>query len=829
MKKRLSVVSKAAAAAQVLGISLLLMISCTNILAPPREATGNGETGTALISFGNGIEGARTLLPAEVTFERYDLTIKAVGHDAETVTDTVSAGSSAVVELTAGVWKIHVDAYTDTGIAAKGDHEFTVKSNETASVSVTLKAVSDTGEGTLSVDLTGEDSSVISYGWFYIYGGPDFNYQISFNNGENDVSEQLFWSSGLTLDILLSPGQYRIYAEIHNNEGQRAYINEVAWIYSNLTTPLDRVMEAGDFTEITVISGTVQYTENGVDQDNYGLYVFTNPEGNGYSLDNIWISSPGAEPYTLRIPRPDKDVTLYFLVGDGNRLLADSISLVAEQSTATKDISLNHSSITLSGSLAVTVDDKTPIYVNVYAYPSGGGSSFWAAINSDGTWTMSGIPNDFSGTLNFNINAEYNGHSYYASNVASWNSDDPTTTDILLTVSFVIISGSFTATENGNPISGPYVYVNAYRESSPGSDNFSEYLEGSPNSYWSENTCYWTFGTVSLSPAAQVQFRISISGSNNSATETVTVGTSNVTVPLKTYTFSSLILSGTIGTVRVNGQTPSQIDIYADTHDGHRYWASGITDSWEIHLPGDVSGAVTIGVDASYDGWHQKDIKSLTVSGSSVSDINLGDVDITFITLSGAIGTVRVNGQIASSVSIYVKTSDNNWYGTGVWGNNWQISLPGDVSGTVTIRVEVEYNGDEYSKVGATRMVSGSSVENIDLGNVTFTLSPMGGIVTTDGTTPLEYAYLGILNQPISGPEEATSEVMLGSANITGGAFSGYFVNDNNLTSGWVVVYDPQTENYWITSSSVPLGSSMNINLSTMATGMMPGPSGGSN
>jgi hypothetical protein len=815
MKKRLSVVSKAAAAAQVLGISLLLMISCANILAPPREAAGNGEIGTALISFGNGVEGARTLLPTGVTFERYDLTIEAVFPNiAATEYATISSGSSATVELAIGDWTIHVDAYTDAegqNKAAEGDSEaFTVSSNATTPVNVTLKAVSGPDNGTLSVDITGEDG-VIGYGWLYIYEGTEFIDPVYFDNGSYSNTYADFPSSGLTLDIPLPSGQYRIFVEIRNNEGHRAFINEVAYIYSNLTTPLDRVMEAGDFVDTATISGTVQYVENGVDQNNYTFAVFANSEGTGDYLDSVFIYSIGEELYTLHIPRPDKTVTLYFFINkDTNWFFADSFTFTAGQASVTKNISVNRSAITLGGSVAVTVNGNEPSYVGVYAYSEGGGSPIWATV-SDGTWTISGIPDDFSGTLKLRIYAAQDEQSYEA-DTGSWTPGEATD-NIPLTASFITVSGSFTATENSIPISNVYVYINAYRESVPGSGKY-EYLEGNSNYNWNGTTCYWTFGTVGLSLEVQVQINIDIGG--NMATETVTVGTVDVTIPPTTYAFTSITLSGTIGTVTINGQTPDYVSVYARTSDNDYYWSSVYDDgNWEIPLPDGFLGTVVIMVQAGYEGRGQeKNVYTQTVSGSSVTGINLGNVDIISIILSGAIGTVTVNGKAPDYVYIYARTPDNHVYTGFVENSRWQISLPGDVS-EVTIAIRTDYQEGQYGKDVAAWKPGDSTT--IDLGDIMFTLTPIGGTVTTDGSTPLGSGYLVILSQSVSSPEEVTEEMLLGNAEIVGGDFLGYV--NSGVTSGYVAVYEPNTGDYWIASSSATLSSSMSINLSTMEQG----------
>jgi hypothetical protein len=835
MKKQLSVVSKAAAAAQILGISLLLMISCSNILAPPREAAGSGETGTALISFGNGVEGARTLLPTEATFERYELTINPVApNPASTKYVTINVGSSALVELGAGNWEIHVDAYTDTGPnkAAEGDSEtFQVNPNATTPVPVILRAVTVSGvdPGTLSVNIIGEDSGVIDHGRLSIYNGADFADSVYLPYYGADVN---FEVNGLDLDISLPPGEYRVYAEIHSKEGQWAYINEVAWIYSKLTTSLNQVFGPGDFADTTLISGTIQYVENGVDQEIYQLALFTNPDGIGNPLGEAWVDVAGEQSYTLHIPRPDKNVTLYFYIyKDGNRFSADSsISLGAEQAAATKDISVNRSTITLSGSVAVTVSGNTPDFVrDISAYPEGGGALLWATISGD-TWTISGIPDDFSGTLSLRVYAEYGGRTYDAA-VGSWTPGDATD-NIVLTASFITVSGSFTATENSAPISDVNVYIYADRESIPGSGEFNEYLGGSFNYYWSGNTCYWTFGTVGFSPSAQIQLRIGIG--NNSVTEIVTVGTTDVPILPATYDFSSLTLSGTIGTVRVNGNLAPYFSIHARTPDYSGYYQGSVDgNNWQIPLPSDFSGPLIIVVQAPHaEDWRQQDVAYPTVYGSSIPNIDLGDVSITYITLSGTIGTVTINGETQSEIYIYARDSGGNNYGTSAETNsNWQISLPDDVSGTLAIVVQAAYYAGPRKDV-TTREVSGASIPGINLGDVEFTFIPISGTVTIDGTIPLGSGFVAILSQSVSGPDEVTEEMILGDAEIVGGDFSGHVNSD--VASGYVVVYDPNTGAYWITSSPELLGASMSINLLTMISGVIPptpppgpGPRGG--
>jgi hypothetical protein len=814
MKKRLFGLSKTAAAVQVLGLGLLLLISCNNIFVPPREeqAAGGGKTGTVLLTFGNGVEGARTLLPSSASFQLYKLISTPVEPAGAPVYQDIS--SDTVIALAVGTWNIHVDAYTDlvgNNKAAEGDSEtFTVSANSTTPVTITLHAVTSGGSGTLSVDIDGE-GGVINYGWLSISSGPDFNQQVTFNNGSGDSSDAYIAPSGLDLDISLPAGQYRVTAYIYNNENQRAYINEVAYIYSNLTTDLVELIKAGDFVDITTISGTVQYQENSVDQGGYTLEVYTNPDGTGNVLGYTYISSSGVQPYTLHVPRPNKDVTLYFHINKNGRSYASNLPLNTGQPAATKDIFLNRSIITLSGSVLLTLDGNPLTNLFVTAYPEGGSYAYDATV-SNGSWTMV-IPSDFSGILRFNIGAsDSSGQWYYAEDVGSWTAGS-STTGINLSAALVSVSGSFVATENGNPIRGEYVNISAYVEgtSSPGVPEPPVFpLQGQSSHNWIGTTCNWTYVTAAFSPTVQAQFRITI-GNNNltTATETITLGTSSVTIAPATYTFSSTTLSGSVS-LTVNGNPLTNLSISAYPEEGgYAYNATVSNGSWTMGIPSDFSGTLRFDIsasDSSGQWYHASDVGSWT-SGSSTTGINLSAA---LISLNGTIGTVTVNGNILQTVQVYARSLGESYWGSITTSAGWQITLPSDYTGTLTIGVEVEYDGNWYQQDIDTWTAGSSATTGISLGNVNITLSPMAGTVTTDGTIPLGMGALYVINYD---PALGFNQKSLGGAEIIGGSFSGY----SSVISGHVAIMD-KDGNIYITASPITIGSSMNFNLSTMTS-----------
>jgi hypothetical protein len=321
--------------------------------------------------------------------------------------------------------------------------------------------------------------------------------------------------------------------------------------------------------------------------------------------------------------------------------------------------------------------------------------------------------------------AEYGGQSYSAPNAAVWTSGSSTHID--LDISFVTVSGSFTATENMNPIIGEYVYISAYREGNSGQGDYNVFLQGVLNYTWNGNICNWTLDTTGFSTPTRVRLQIWIGG--NTVTEDITLGTTDETVPLKNYTFTTITLSGTIGTVTVNGQPPT--------------------------------GGYTI-----------------------YALINVG---------SSYVGSSYLGNLVGGS-------------------NNWQISgIPGDFSGTLSIRIEVEYGGKRYQKEVGTWTPS-DPVAGINLGDITITLNPIGGTVTTNGTTPLGNGFLAVVDQYDTELSALINRPMLGEAGITGGSFTGY----TYVSSGYVAIWDTSNNRYYITPNPVSLNTSMPLNLTNM-------------
>jgi uncharacterized protein YjdB len=186
-------------------------------------------------------------------------------------------------------------------------------------------------------------------------------------------------------------------------------------------------------------------------------------------------------------------------------------------------------------------------------------------------------------------------------------------------------------------------------------------------------------------------------------------------------------------------------------------------------------------------------------------------------TFSGTIGTVTVNGQAPSSIRVYVRVSNSVYYGLEVSGTNWeQTGIPWDPSDTLTIGVRATYNGSTYDKHLDT-WTPGSPATGMNLGNVAITLTTISGTVRNNNVLLGSGSVLFVFGGYSTTLSVLAQQEMLGYLEITGGNFSGTVRSD--VSPGYVVIGITDNSggyNYYIAPSPVSLGTSMNLDISTM-------------
>jgi hypothetical protein len=108
----------------------------------------------------------------------------------------------------------------------------------------------------------------------------------------------------------------------------------------------------------------------------------------------------------------------------------------------------------------------------------------------------------------------------------------------------------------------------------------------------------------------------------------------------------------------------------------------------------------------------------------------LGDVSINFVTLSGTIGKVTVNGgPYSGEIFIQARKPNNDWVGE-IWcdtnkSSNWSMAISADdiEAGTsikflVNVRTNDEWVVPPHKSTGVTQTYEGKSIPGIALGDV---------------------------------------------------------------------------------------------------------------
>jgi hypothetical protein len=239
---------------------------------------------------------------------------------------------------------------------------------------------------------------------------------------------------------------------------------------------------------------------------------------------------------------------------------------------------------------------------------------------------------------------------------------------------------------------------------------------------------------------------------------------------------TTVTLSGTIGTVTVNGAPPSgNIWIRALNQNEDYLGSSSAVNSesgaWSIAISltntalastTSIRFQVRIEINGSY---LDHDIPDVTkpYEGQSISDIALGDIAITNITLSGTIGTVTVNGApYSGNIWIGAYNQDGNFLRSteqinsqsGAWSMAMSLTNTALASTTsINFQVRIEINGSSLTQdiPAATKTYTqGQSISGIELGDIAITnitLSGTIGTVTVNGAPYSGNMWINAYNQ----------------------------------------------------------------------------------
>jgi hypothetical protein len=368
-------------------LGVLLLASCNNIFNPSEVSSGKTGEGTLNITLGNGVEGARTFLPSKNGIDHYKLTITPGNTEV-----TINTGDSTSVNLSPGEYTITAEAYADDGsgmqVAAQGSTSATVTEGQSTPVSIALRAVtSEGGTGTLEWSVTGEWDTVLSWGQasFYAYDGLSQSFSLPMDS----IYIYSGNSSGTATDI--PAGEYLLRLELSNNGGKSIFFHDVVHIAPGLTTHADYTVTAADFGNFTTISGTAEYTIDDISQSNYQLIIYRDPERNSSALGQVMISN---DTYTLMIPKPERDVTLYIFIRDNNnyqQYFIRSIDIEAGTETVSENVSLHRTTTIVSGTLTL-VNLSSQSYGWLYIVDASSddelGATYISPLTDDNSWSI---------------------------------------------------------------------------------------------------------------------------------------------------------------------------------------------------------------------------------------------------------------------------------------------------------------------------------------------------------------------------------------------------------------------------------------------------------
>jgi hypothetical protein len=331
------------------GLLMFLFVSCGNLLNPPNEPPPGANQGRALLSVGNGVEGARTIFPSGINFSTYKLTFNGPEGSTEAPPKVFDPGDGTqFVDLDAGEWTITAEAYIgayEEGVStpvASGFVTVTVNHDVVADVTIPIHGIGGTGTGTVTYRITDVETL-----------GVTGTYSLTPYGSGSPLSGSLAIDSEETLSDVPS-GEYLLKLQLNDAAtGKQKAVTEVVYVYQGLTTAYELFVVAADFGNVTRISGAVRYTEDGDDQSGFQVIAATDP---GYTGNDSGIGSANEYKgsYSLSIPRPVADITVYFFVkNSGSDLVrpAGRTTIRANASSEVYAVSCEITTVNISGTL----------------------------------------------------------------------------------------------------------------------------------------------------------------------------------------------------------------------------------------------------------------------------------------------------------------------------------------------------------------------------------------------------------------------------------------------------------------------------------------------
>jgi hypothetical protein len=748
----------------LLTAGLMILSGCFNLLNSPQEREGG--RGSLTIQIGGSPAAARTLYPNAI-FTRYELSFTPHEGQAAYGPKSIDDGTSSVVidDIEHGLWEITAKGYVTIGEAeyeaASAPAQTVTISGSPQSISFILSARNESGgdPGIFSYSVAFPADKVVSASLTLF--DPETQDWVQ-DSGGNPLYRDL--AANPTGQISLNPGYYLMQISLQN-QYQRVARTEIVHIYSNMETTANYTVTEADFTDFITLSGTVNVTING-DAPNYAsVYLYDNPEGNGQPIGNASVNlNTGA--WSLNFDLPASTATYSIAVqayGNGRSYqrpnVAGPITVDPAVPPAPIDIgTIDFSSVTLSGTVNLTVNGNAPQYVGVSAYTVSNKAYVGSAqVNlSTGAWTISIDPFDTPTEVYFmaNVQTAERSFSYEPNPRITRTVSGSDISDIDLgTKNFaaITLSGTVNLTVNGNV--PQYVGVSAYTVS----NDWPMYVGSAQVNL---STGAWTISIDAFDTPTEVYFTANAQTAERSFSYepnpriTRTISDSDISdIDLGTKNFAVITLSGTV-TITINGDAANGASLYLyDNPEGYGQtigYASVNPDTgeWSMSIaPPDSTATYYIEVHAwdkegSY--WKPNVAPIIVDPASPPSPIPLGTIDFSSIILSGTIEfEPTINGYPIDGGSLMViDNAAGTLLGDGKIREDgtWTITIE-PFSGSVSFVVEIYISTDSGEVVIPkieTRVLNGTT-QSIDLGNIDAQATNLT-VSFTQGGKPIEAA-----------------------------------------------------------------------------------------
>jgi hypothetical protein len=548
----------------------------------------------------------------------------------------------------------------------------------------------------------------------------------------------------------LEPGYYHVNIVL-KNDYQRAGISEIVHIYSNMETKAEYAYTEADFVDFVTLSGTIKV--DGTPISGVWLEARERWGDDKVVLRNAEVSDGN---WTMQVPAVSESTEIYFATGYQGNWIGNIPGITLNPGdTAISDIAIKL--ITLSGTVTATVNGATPHRVSINAYRKDGGDGIGSTslepYSSGDSWSIFIPAFSVATNIAFSVDLFDSSDKWLAgdSNIAPTQVHNSAVPNINLNYSSITLSGTI-STVTANNATPDRFKIEARNQN-------DEYLGDT----WQEESGAWAINISSTKPelasTTSIRFKVGIDiGPDNFYLSKDIEGThtyneqSISNIVLGSVNFEYITLSGTIGTVTIDGVSPAEIGIQATDQEG-RYLASTWTSNGAWFIPilktnPELAAATSIKfkAEAKIDGSNTSQYipgMERTYSGQSISDIALGNAS--FIALSGTIGALTANGVTHNEFDIQVVDQKGDYWAS-TWHNNnesseWAILISTTdprLASTESIKFKVGRDIDgsfmTYDIPDKTQTNTGQGISGIALGNVSFiTLRGTIGTVTVDG------------------------------------------------------------------------------------------------